>query len=249
MFSPIKQPWPRLSKIAGFKTSFLISDQACKCMFKVNNKDTRMTPIQGNQMYLRTYFTIYSVLSIPCIMVLVVSKQSIVFFCKNVFCSFSTLLNRSQLCSWCISLQTGHWLFFWCSCFPFRLFSVNLLESIYSRRTSQENSREWGGGGLLSSSASSSMKFIKGRYTYNIRENRPIFKISHSPVHLFPNFFRPLDLRRSNLNDPISKKLWNNRTVHVNERIQNKTKPTNVTFKCTAHSLIWFSPQTMQWYH
>ena len=118
MFSPIKQPWRRLSKIAGFETSFLISDQACKCMFKVNNKDTRMTSIQGNQMYLHTYFTIYSVLSIPCIMVLVVSKQSIVF-CKHFFCSFSTLLNRSQLCSWCISLQTGHWLFL-CFLFSFQ---------------------------------------------------------------------------------------------------------------------------------
>ena len=63
----------------------------------------------------------------------------------------------------------------------------------------------------------------------------------------FQTFSACLDLRRLNLNDPISKKLWNNnRTVHVNERNQNKTKPTNVTFKCTAHSVVWFSPQTMQ---
>ena len=198
-------------------------------------------------MYLRTYFTIYSVLSIPCIMVLVVSKQSIVFFRKNVFCSFSTLLNRSQLCSWCISLQTGHWLFFWCSRFPFRLFCVNVLESIYSRRTSQENRREWGGGVCF---------LVVPVHQWNLSRDDThitsvrIVQFSRSATLLsiyFQTFSACLDLRRLNLNDSISKKLWNNnRTVHVNEWNQNKTKPTNVTFKCTAHSVVWFSPQTMQ---
>ena len=44
-------------------------------------------------------------------------------------------------------------------------------------------------------------------------------------------------------------KLWNNnRTVHVNEQNQNKKKKTShVTFKLTTHSMLQFSPQTMQW--
>ena len=144
MFSPIKQSWPRLSKTAEFETSFLISDQACKCMFKVNNKDTRMTSIQGNQMYLHTYFTIYSVLSIPCIMVLVVSKQSIVF-CQHFFVHFQHYWIAHNCAADAFLYKRGID-YFYVSCFPFRLFCVNVLESIYSHRTSQENRREWGWG-------------------------------------------------------------------------------------------------------
>ena len=36
--------------------------------------------------------------------------------------------------------------------------------------------------------------------------------------------------------------------VHVN-KIKTKAKPSQVTFKLATHSIVWFSPQTMQWYH
>ena len=35
----------------------------------------------------------------------------------------------------------------------------------------------------------------------------------------------------------------------VNEPIQNKSKPSHVTFKLTTRPIILFSPQKMQWYH
>ena len=42
----------------------------------------------------------------------------------------------------------------------------------------------------------------KGRYTYDVYENWPIFKTYHSPlVQLRPKFFHPLDLGRSILNE------------------------------------------------
>ena len=34
----------------------------------------------------------------------------------------------------------------------------------------------------------------KGRYTYGVHENCPIFKTPHASVHLRPNFFHPFDL-------------------------------------------------------
>ena len=40
----------------------------------------------------------------------------------------------------------------------------------------------------------------------------------------------------------------NNRTIHVNERNQNK-KQNQVTFKLTTRSIVQFSPLAMQWYH
>ena len=44
-------------------------------------------------------------------------------------------------------------------------------------------------------------------------------------------------------------KLWsNNCTVHVHKRNLKKTKPTNITFKLTARSVVRFSPQEMHWY-
>ena len=33
------------------------------------------------------------------------------------------------------------------------------------------------------------------------------------------------------------------------KQIITKTKPIHVTFKLTTHSIVQFSPQTMQWYH
>ena len=67
-------------------------------------------------------------------------------------------------------------------------------------------------------------------------------------VHLRPKFFRNLDLGRPILNElPLSNKLWNsNLTVHVNKRIQNKSKTNHVTFKLITRSIVRFSPQTMQ---
>ena len=59
-------------------------------------------------------------------------------------------------------------------------------------------------------------------------ENYLIFKNPTPLVHLHPKYFHPLDLGRPNLNEilpTLSRKLWNNnRTVHVNERNQNKSK-------------------------
>ena len=67
----------------------------------------------------------------------------------------------------------------------------------------------------------------KGWYTYDVYENRLIFKTPQPPVHLHPNFFHPLDLRCPILNESLtlSNKLWeNNYIVHVNKQNQNKNK-------------------------
>ena len=32
-------------------------------------------------------------------------------------------------------------------------------------------------------------------------------------------------------------------------KIKTKRKPSYVTFKLTTRSIVWFSPQTIQWYH
>ena len=46
------------------------------------------------------------------------------------------------------------------------------------------------------------------------------------------------------------KKLWRAIVLCMwTNEIQTKTKPSNITFKLTTRSIVWFSPQTMQWYH
>ena len=94
----------------------------------------------------------------------------------------------------------------------------------------------------------------KGRYTYDVHENCLIFKIPTPLPFKVQNFSThlTLDVQCQTKLSPstVSNKLWNsNRTVHVNEWIQNKSKPSHVTFKFTTRSIVRFSPQTMQWYH
>ena len=78
---------------------------------------------------------------------------------------------------------------------------------------------------------SSNTSFIQRRYTYDVHKNYLIFKTLHPLVHLRPKSFHPLDLGCPTSNESLplpatlSNRLWNsNRTVHVNERIQNKSK-------------------------
>ena len=64
---------------------------------------------------------------------------------------------------------------------------------------------------------------------------------AHLPVHLRSNFFHPLDLGSPILDETLPtlfNKLWNNnRTVHVNKRIQNKskTKPRHIQIDHAYH--------------
>ena len=46
----------------------------------------------------------------------------------------------------------------------------------------------------------------------------------------------------------VNKLQINNHTVDVNE-IKTKAKPSQVTFKMATHSIVQFSPKTIQWYH
>ena len=49
------------------------------------------------------------------------------------------------------------------------------------------------------------------------------------PLPVFPFYF-------------FSLFMWTN-------KIKTKTKPSYVTFKLATRSIVWFSPQTIQWYH
>ena len=75
---------------------------------------------------------------------------------------------------------------------------------------------------------------FEGRYTYDVHENCLNFKTYPLFIYQRPKSFHPRDLGRPILNEPpppssrpptLFNTLWNNnRTVHVNEQNQNKTK-------------------------
>ena len=91
-----------------------------------------------------------------------------------------------------------------------------------------------------------------------VRDNTHMtnFEDPPPPDHLRPKFFHPLDLgrpifKRTPTPAPPSPTNYESKTVPcMCERTKSKqTKPSYVTFKLTTHSIVRFSPQTVQWYH
>ena len=108
---------------------------------------------------------------------------------------------------------------------------------------------------LLVNLQSLAQNFTNGRYTHDFHENCLIFKTPPPPLSIYAqNFCVPWpwvnNFERTIPTPPPSRyknnKLWNNnRTVHLNERNQNKNKTKHVTFKLITRSVARFCSQTM----
>ena len=101
--------------------------------------------------------------------------------------------------------------------------------------------------------------YHKGRSTYDVHENGLIFKTPHSPHPSMSKIFPPLwpwesNFKRESPAPTFSNKLWNiNRTMHVNERNQNKNKTRSSHIQidhafCCSSAMVSFKGTLMQIY-